>query len=609
MKDLKILYLEDSPQDAELTGRILKTAGIHFTLKLVDTQDEYTQALNEYDPDLILADHSLFQFNSSEALKIFKNCDLKIPFILVTGTVSEEFAVNILKQGADDYLLKNNLVRLPSSILNNLEKYRLERERQEYLDNIIANESVMKEAQQLAHFGSWEADAVTGEVKWSDEIFRIYGYNPGEVTPGHDIILHHIHPGDRPSYQHAIFSGLPNHDTYASEVRIIDRSGINKYVYFKLVVKRDNEGNLTRLLGFMQDITERKKAEESIRESNERYEFVNKATLDVIWEWDFKTNTGLWGEGLIKTFGYEKGKLRYNETWQDEYIHPDDKEKVNTKILYHIKNGLQNWQDEYRFRCADGTYRHVYDRGFILFDQKNKPYRMIGAMTDITEKRKLEKELAEQELYQQKLITEVTIEAQEKQRNEIGRELHDNINQILSMVKMFLSMAIDKKEKVEELLHRSITNLNQAIEDIRKLSKSLVAPSLGDIGLVDALQYLVEEINLSNELEIQFINEIRDPKVIDQSMELMLYRIAQEQLNNIRKYAKAQKAVITVKTSGNNLFFSIADNGVGFDPAQKANGIGLKNISSRVDFYSGTMNIISAPGKGCTININIPFQK
>ena len=90
-------------------------------------------------------------------------------------------------------------------------------------------------------------------------------------------------------------------------------------------------------------------------------------------------------------------------------------------------------------------------------------------------------------------------------------------------------------------------------------------------------------------------------------MDLMLYRIAHDQLNNIRKYARAAKAIITLTTREGTLFFSIADDGVGFDTSQKVKGIGLKNISSRVDFYSGNMNIISAHGKGCLLNITIPF--
>src|SRR5688500_8631938 len=436
MKKLKILYLEDSPADAELAGSMLKNAGVDFTFNLVDTADEYQQALNEYHPDLILSDHSMFQFNSSEALKMFKASGLQIPFILVTGTVSEEFAVNILQEGANDYLLKDNLVRLPSAVHNSLEKYRLEKERHEYLDSVIANEALMKEVERVAHVGSWQADARTGEVKWSDGIYDIYGYKPGEVKPGHDIILHHIHPDDRASHQHAIYS-LRKQDTYASEIRVIDKKDNNKFVYFKIEVKRNNQGEFIGLLGFMQDITERKKAEESLRESNERYEFVNKATLDTIWEWNFITSEGLWGEGFINTFGYPKDKLMYKENWLEDFLHPDDRDRVSKKIKHHIKNILPNWEDEYSFRCANGSYKYVHDRGFILFDEKGQPYRMIGAMTDITEKRKLQKDLAVQELYQQKLITEITIEAQEKGRHELGRELHDNINQVLSTVKMF----------------------------------------------------------------------------------------------------------------------------------------------------------------------------
>jgi two-component system, NarL family, sensor histidine kinase UhpB len=606
-KELRILYLEDSVQDAELTGRVLKIAGINYTLKLVDTQEEYEEALSNFQPDLILADHSLFQFNSSEALRIFKATHLQIPFILVTGTVSEEFAVNILNEGADDYLLKSNLTRLPSAINKSLEKYEFEKERQQYIENIIANESLMKEAEQLAHFGSWETDIITGEVKWSDETFRIYGYKPGEVKPGHDIVLHHIHPDDRAAYQHIIYVVLQKKEVYSSEMRLIDKMGNHKFVAFKIVVKRNESGQLIRLSGFIQDITERKKAEILLRESNERYEYVNKATLDTIWEWDFITNKGFWGEGIMRTFGYGEDKIQYNTSWIDDYIHPDDKERVIRSIEYHIENMIQNWQGEYRFLRADGSYRYVYDRGFILFDKKNHPYRMIGAMTDITEKRKMEKEMAEHALYQQKLLTEATIQAQEKERNELGKELHDNINQLLSVSKMFLGMAGKNQKKSEEYLSRSSHNLNLAIEEIRKLSRSLVAPSLGNIGLIDSLRFLAEEINLGNKLKVQVITQIATDKQMDNNMEVMLYRIAQEQLTNIRKYANAENAVITLKVAADRIFFSIADNGIGFDPHQKAQGIGLRNISSRVEFYAGNMNIISAPGHGCTLSISVPF--
>jgi signal transduction histidine kinase len=119
-KELKILMLEDLQDDVGLIERTLRKQGLSFITKRVDTREEFTQALTSFSPDVILSDHALPQFNSLEALTICQNQSMNIPFILVTGTVSEEFAVSCLKQGADDYVLKSNMVRLPSAILNAL---------------------------------------------------------------------------------------------------------------------------------------------------------------------------------------------------------------------------------------------------------------------------------------------------------------------------------------------------------------------------------------------------------------------------------------------------------------------------------------------------------
>jgi signal transduction histidine kinase len=119
-KELKILMLEDLQDDVGLIERTLNKQGIPFVGKRVDTKEEFTTALTNFKPDVILSDHALPQFNSLEALTICQNHNMNTPFILVTGTVSEEFAVNCLKQGADDYVLKSNMVRLPSAIQNAL---------------------------------------------------------------------------------------------------------------------------------------------------------------------------------------------------------------------------------------------------------------------------------------------------------------------------------------------------------------------------------------------------------------------------------------------------------------------------------------------------------
>lgn len=128
-KELRILMLEDLQDDVGLIERILSKQGMRFVSRRVDTREDFTRELSEFKPDVILSDHALPQFNSLEALDICKNMNLDIPFILVTGTVSEEFAVSCLKQGADDYVLKTNLTRLPSAIQNALRQRHHEQKR------------------------------------------------------------------------------------------------------------------------------------------------------------------------------------------------------------------------------------------------------------------------------------------------------------------------------------------------------------------------------------------------------------------------------------------------------------------------------------------------
>jgi len=351
---------------------------------------------------------------------------------------------------------------------------------------------------------------------------------------------------------------------------------------------------------------ERKKIFENLQQSNERYEYVNKATLDTIWEYDFNSDTGKWGEG-ITLFGYSRD-LAFDQSSLQQLIHPDDFERANQHLLYCIDNKIENWQDEYRFRTGAGDYKDVYGRAYILFNNKGTPYRMFGAITDITERKRLEKELLAQQIEQQKLITDVTILAQEKERNELGKELHDNINQILATVKIYIGMVRNNQKEPNDLIEKSYEYINQAMEEIRKLSKTLVSPSLSGGSLKHSLEALVEEVNVNDTLYVSMRYEIEDDELIDDKKQLAIYRIIQEQITNIRKHAQAQKVIITVTTGDGNLLLSIDDNGVGFDTSQKARGIGLQNISSRVGFYSGKMNIISEPGKGCRMEISVPVN-
>jgi two-component system sensor histidine kinase UhpB len=348
----------------------------------------------------------------------------------------------------------------------------------------------------------------------------------------------------------------------------------------------------------------RKRIIEKLRQSNERFEIVNKATMDVIWDLDFKAHEMYMSSSLSEVLGYNEEVVPME--WFFERIHPDDFERTKASLAEVLKNTVKNWSGEYRMLGSDGTYKNIYAKGYVLFDNEGIAYRMIGAASDITEKRMLEEMLHTQEINQQKLITETTIRAQEKERNELAKELHDNINQVLATVKLFLNVARDDAAAREELVGRSYENVTYAIEEIRKLSRSLVAPSLGDIGLKEALEDLAAEINLGKKVEVDLQLDMAAAKRVDSDIELMLYRIAQEQLNNVLKYAKASRATVQVMTSAKAVRMSVSDNGVGFVLSEKVKGIGLKNIKSRVEFHEGKLKITTAPGAGCTLEVEVP---
>ena len=350
---------------------------------------------------------------------------------------------------------------------------------------------------------------------------------------------------------------------------------------------------------------ERKRNELKLFESNRRYELLSQATNDTIWDWNLDTNLISWNDGIRTIFGYDQTQIRNEIKWWHENIHPEDKERVVTKISRYIEAGLKTWKDEYRFRCINGSYKYVYDRGFILFDKENKPSRLIGAMQDLTDRRKLEQQLTNEKIDKQKQLTQATIEGQEKERSEISKELHDNINQILVTIKLYLELAMDDKKLKDDLIKRSSEKIMYCISEIRTLSKSLAPPSLNDYGLVEAITELIENIRLTKTFEINLNVKVGSLNQFNSLQQLYIYRIIQEQLNNIIKHANARNVWVELIENYHSIDLIIRDDGKGFNPKEKSGGIGLTNIQNRAELLNGSLEIISAPNEGCELKVCI----
>jgi len=179
---------------------------------LVDNREDYVKALSSFSPDIVLSDHALPSFSSPEALAILKEGGYNIPFILITSTISEEFAVDIIKQGAADYILKDRLQRLPSAVSNAVETNLLEKEKQQFVTELIASSQLMNEVEAIAHFGSFNINLLANTIKLSPEAYRILGLQPNKKDIPGEFFYNTIHLEDRDGIQAKIFSigNLPN---------------------------------------------------------------------------------------------------------------------------------------------------------------------------------------------------------------------------------------------------------------------------------------------------------------------------------------------------------------------------------------------------------------
>ena len=244
MEKLNLLILEDMMTDAELIILTLQRSGMDFGYTITNDGASFINAIEQQKFDAILADNSLPQFSGVEALRIINERKIITPFILVTGSISEEYAVSIMKEGACDYILKDRLQRLPNAVLSAIHKYHIEEERKKFLDEVIANEALLKEAEQLAHFGSWERDLVSNTERWSDEQFRILGYMPGEIEPSMDSFLKLVHHDDRELIRQTIDHTIKHRDRQKYSCRIVSKDGTSKHIYAEMAVARDADKNL-----------------------------------------------------------------------------------------------------------------------------------------------------------------------------------------------------------------------------------------------------------------------------------------------------------------------------------------------------------------------------
>jgi two-component system sensor histidine kinase UhpB len=279
---IKILILEHDANDIGLLLHELKKAEMNFIHKVADDKENIEKYLEEFVPDIVLSDYAFPAFNAMEAYELKKRISPEIPFILVSGAVGEENAVELIKQGVTDYVIKDKLFTLPGKIGRALKEVKSGREKKVTEKELREIEKRLAEAQSIAHIGNWEVELDSGTHYWSDEIYSILGLNPGELEPSQQNFLFMIHPDQRKEVKEILDNAEEKLKPFSYSTRILYKNGTVRYVYSHGKYVFDKSGKPIRQIGILQDVTETKKMEEELKILNKELEtFIYRASHDL----------------------------------------------------------------------------------------------------------------------------------------------------------------------------------------------------------------------------------------------------------------------------------------------------------------------------------------
>ncbi|MFM0304587.1 PAS domain-containing protein [Paraburkholderia sediminicola] len=456
----------------------------------------------------------------------------------------------------------------------------------------------------------WESKLSTGQVSVSEEWSRLRGGPPGETSTTFPDLLQLIHPDEREKVhrnQTEVVKGRKS--LYEDEMRLATISG--DYLWLGIrgkVVDRDASGRALRMTGIMQDITERKRTEAENLRTQERLRLALESSGYALWDRDLTGDHVYLSEewSLLRGGPAEESVTTFAELLS--LVHPDEREPARAKQMETIKGNNPRYVDEMRVMTEAGQYAWIVVRGRVVKrDPAGRALRMIGIIADVTDRKRVEHRLREHTERLQALSHRL-LDIQETERRVLARELHDEIGQVLTAVKLNLQ-SIERMATSASTAHSvadGIVIVEQAIEQVRSLSLDLRPTILDDLGLIPALHWYLgrqaERLGLSVTLTAEPL-AARSRRTV----ETACFRVVQEALTNAARHAHAQRVSVDVKQTDGWLCVSIRDDGTGFDVsaakdrARRGESAGLLGMEERALLAGGMLELESPSGGGTTI--------
>ncbi len=366
-----------------------------------------------------------------------------------------------------------------------------------------------------------------------------------------------------------------------------------------------------RFFCFMRDITKRKRAENVLKRSLASLAEAQRIARIGDWEWEISSDTLMWSEEAYRIFGLEPRELVGSLAGFLHRVYPDDRETVMGAIRSALDE-RRPYSIDHRIVLPDGSIRVVHGVAEVVFDKKWRPVRMRGTVQDITERKRIEEDLEHSRTLLRKLAAHIET-VRENEKGRIAREIHDELGQLLTALRMDMALVRIQfggdqpalKEKLE-----SMTDLvDRTIRVVRSVASNL-RPSALEVGIVPAIEWLVEDFQRRSGIMVLFTRFDRDLE-LDERRQIAVFRIVQESLTNVARYANASRVEISVAREDALLCVEVRDNGKGFDPASLPphKAFGLMGIRERALTLGGECGIASAPGSGTTVSVRLPLEE